>query len=88
MFPDVETTGRGEGVPRSAEPSGGLLETDSDDSDDESFKVQHALPGCAQNTPHVGDVWIAVSDSPGPRLVCEELRLPGSRRRRWLIVRS
>lgn len=38
VFPDVEARGGSEGV--AAEPTGGLLETDSDDSDDESFKVR------------------------------------------------
>lgn len=42
VFPDVEAKGGGsEGV--AAEPTGTLLETDSDDSDDESFKVGQML---------------------------------------------
>lgn len=43
VFPDVETGGRSEGIMRAAEPPGSLLETGSDDSDDESFKVQYSL---------------------------------------------
>lgn len=48
VFPDMEARGGAEGA--AAPPPGGLLETDSDDSDDESFKVltvrMHAVEQC------------------------------------------